>query len=166
MPRLSPDELGLLPDELAADGRVPATVLADRTGIPVRRVRDALAAMQANGSLVIRVDIARAFTPWPVYTWYFLRVPAAQAGDIGSRLARLEEVRMVASAVGDYNILMAAWLRSLGDIGRMEAAIEAKLPGAVIADRSVVLRTVEHAGHLLDPHGNATAADRVAPAES
>ncbi|MFI2229218.1 hypothetical protein [Nocardia testacea] len=73
---------------------------------------------------------------------------------------------MVASGVGDYNILMAAWLRSLGDIGRMEAAIEAKLPGAVIADRSVVLRTVEHAGHLLDPPGNATAADRVAPAES
>ena len=51
---------------------------------------------------------------------------------------------------------MAVWLRTLADIGRLKAMIEERLPGVTIADRSLVLRTIKHLGHLLDERGHAT----------
>jgi hypothetical protein len=75
---------------------------------------------------------------------------------VGPQLGRMEEVRLVVTAVGEYNVIMAVWLRTLQDVNRLEAVIESRLPGVTIADRSVVLRTVKHLGHILDERGQAT----------
>lgn len=155
-PRLSDEQYRTLKVMLAADGRVPAPTIADRLGISARRARDAIAALRADGQLVIRVDVARSYTPWPTYAWYFLRVPAPLVTKVGPALSRIEEVRLVVNAVGQYNVIMAVWLRTLADIGRLEAMIEERLPGVTIADRSLVLRTIKHLGHLLDERGHAT----------
>jgi hypothetical protein len=53
---------------------------------------------------------------------------------------------------------MAVWLRRLNDVQRLEAMLEDKIPGVVIVDRSVVLRTYKHVGHLLDARGCASGA--------
>jgi DNA-binding Lrp family transcriptional regulator len=155
-PRLNDDESQRLSDALSLNGLASVSHISQVTGISPRRVRDAIAALRASGQLAIRVDVARARTPWPVYAWYFLRVPAAMVAQVGPQLRRLEEVRLVATAVGEYNVIMAVWLRTLQDVGRLEAIIEERLPGVSIADRSVVLRTVKHLGHLLDARGYAT----------
>lgn len=154
--RMSAEQRSAIAAELAYDGRVGVTELATRLGMAPRRVRDAIAEMRESGRLAIRVDVARRYTPWPIYAWYFLRVPAAMAARIGAQLGRIEEVRLVANTVGEYNVIMAVWLRTLQDVGRMEAIIEERLPGVSIADRSVVLRTTKHLGHLLHPDGRAT----------
>lgn len=154
--RLSVEQRHAIAAELAYDGRVGTTALAARLGIAPRRVRDAIAEMRESGRLAIRVDVARHFTPWPIYAWYFLRVPAAMASRIGAQLGRIEEVRLVANTVGEYNVIMAVWLRTLQDVGRMEAILEERLPGVSIADRSVVLRTTKHLGHMLQPDGRAS----------
>lgn len=154
--RLSVEQRHAIAAELAYDGRVGTTALAARLGMAPRRVRDAIAEMRESGRLAIRVDVARHFTPWPIYAWYFLRVPAAMASRIGAQLGRIEEVRLVANTVGEYNVIMAVWLRTLQDVGRMEAIIEERLPGVSIADRSVVLRTTKHLGHMLNPDGRAS----------
>jgi hypothetical protein len=52
--------------------------------------------------------------------------------------------------------MLAVWLHTLDDVQRLEALIEAKLAGVQIADRSLVLRTVKHLGHLMDERGHAT----------
>ncbi|WP_374311578.1 Lrp/AsnC family transcriptional regulator [Microbacterium sp.] len=154
--RMSVEQRSAIAAELAYDGRVGVTELASRLGMAPRRVRDAIAEMRESGRLAIRVDVARRYTPWPIYAWYFLRVPAAIAGRIGEQLGRIEEVRLVANTVGEYNVIMAVWLRTLQDVGRMEAIIEERLPGVSIADRSVVLRTTKHLGHLLHADGRAS----------
>ncbi|MGW8484563.1 Lrp/AsnC family transcriptional regulator [Microbacterium sp. NPDC055903] len=154
--RLSPPQRRRLAAELSVDGRLGTTELARRVGAAPRRIRDAIAEQRASGRLAIRVDIARDQTPWPIYAWYFLRVPAAMVAHIGSQLGRMEEVRLVVNTVGEYNVIMAVWLRTLQDVGRLEAVLEERLPGITIADRSVVLRTTKHLGHLLDEHGRAT----------
>jgi len=154
--RMSVEQRSAILAELAHDGRVGVTELAARLGMAPRRIRDAIAEMRESGRLAIRVDVARRYTPWPIYAWYFLRVPAAMAAQIGAQLGRLEEVRLVATTVGEYNVIMAVWLRTLQDVGRMEAIIEERLPGVSIADRSVVLRTTKHLGHLLRSDGRAT----------
>jgi DNA-binding Lrp family transcriptional regulator len=154
--KISADQRRRLGSELTRDGRIGTTELARRVGMSPRRVRDAIAEMRASGQLAIRVDVARANTPWPIYAWYFLRVPAAMVERIGTQLGRIEEVRLVVKTVGEYNVIMAVWLRTLQDVGRLEAVIEERLPGVSIADRSVVLRTTKHLGHLLDAQGRAT----------
>jgi len=154
--RMSVDQRNAIAAELAYDGRVGITELASRLGMAPRRVRDAIAEMRESGRLAIRVDVARRYTPWPIYAWYFLRVPAAMASRIGAQLGRVEEVRLVANTVGEYNVIMAVWLRTLQDVRRMEAIIEERLPGVSIADRSVVLRTTKHLGHLLHADGRAS----------
>lgn len=154
--RLTPEQRRALAAELAYDGRAGVTELAKRLGMAPRRVRDAIAELRESGGLAIRVDIARDYTPWPIYAWYFLRVPAGTASQVGAQLGRLEEVRLVANTVGEYNVIMAVWLRTLQDVGRMEAVIEQRLPSVSIADRSVVLRTTKHLGHMLQPDGRAS----------
>ncbi|MFK4762981.1 Lrp/AsnC family transcriptional regulator [Microbacterium sp. ZW T5_45] len=154
--RLSVEQRRRLGAELSEDGRIGTTELARRVGVSPRRVRDAIAEMRASGRLAIRVDVARDQTPWPIYAWYFLKVPAAMVARIGTQLGRMEEVRLVVNTVGEYNVIMAVWLRTLQDVSRLEATIEERLPGVTIADRSVVLRTMKHLGHLLDRHGRVT----------
>jgi DNA-binding Lrp family transcriptional regulator len=155
-PRLTDEQDRLLKDVLAADGRTPASAIAERLGISPRQARDAVAALRASGQLVIRVDVARSCTPWPVYAWYFLHVPPSLVARVGPALSRMEAVRLVVTTIGRHNVIMAVWLRTLGDVGRLEAMLEERLPGVSIADRSLVLRTVKHMGHLLDADGHPT----------
>jgi DNA-binding Lrp family transcriptional regulator len=154
--RMTPEQRRRLSAELTHHGRMGTTELAKRVGMAPSRVRDAIAEMRASGRLAIRVDVARTHTPWPIYAWYFLRVPGAMVERIGVQLGRIEEVRLVVKTVGEYNVIMAVWLRTLQDVSRLEALIEERLPGVSIADRSVVLRTTKHLGHLLDANGRAT----------
>jgi len=156
--RLDAAQVRKLMRELSQDGRASATHLAEHLGTSPRTVRDAITDLRSSGRLVIRVDVARAYTAWPVYGWYFLRVPVGVVGRVGQQLGRLDEVRLVVNTVGGCNIIMAVWLRTLNDVAHLEAILEEKLPGVVIADRSVVLRTYKHLGHLLDARGFATGA--------
>ena len=150
------DERVAILQALSADARVGAAEIAPRLGVTPRRARQLLATVLDERALTLRVDVARGLTKWPISAWYFLHVPATQVTSVAPRLARLEEVRTVMTAVGEYNVMVSVWLRTLQDVQRLEAILEERLPGVQIADRSVVLRAVKHAGHLLDADGFAT----------
>lgn len=154
--RLNAEQRRRLAEELAYDGRARTSDLARRVGTSPGRVRDAIAQWRATGRLAIRVDIARRYTPWPIYAWYFLRVPASMTERVGVQLGRIKAVRLVVNTVGEYDVIMAVWVRTLQEVAGLEAVIEERLPGVSIADRSVVLRTTKHLGHLLDREGRAT----------
>ena len=110
----------------------------------------------AQGRLVVRTEVARAHSGWPVHAWYFLRVPAAVAERVGSALSRINEVRMAVSTIGPYNLVLSVWMKALADVQRLEAAIEEAVPGVSIADRSVVLRSLKKEGRYLRADGLAT----------
>jgi len=54
---------------------------------------------------------------------------------------------------GPYNLTFGAWLRSVDDVQPFETMIGTRIPGLVIADRSVTLWEIELGGHILDPDG-------------
>ncbi|MDN6325879.1 MAG: Lrp/AsnC family transcriptional regulator, partial [Corynebacterium sp.] len=137
-------------------GGAPTADIAAAAGITARKAREAVAALTSTDRYIIRVDVARARTPWPVSVWYFLQVSADKLAKVGPLLSRIDEVRLVVTATGEYNVIMAAWLRSLLDVNRLEAVLEERLPGVRIVDRSVVLRSLKHLGHVLDADGDAT----------
>ena len=141
---------------LGQNGRATVTSIARELGVGQRRAREALATLSAQGRLVVRTEVARAHSGWPVHAWYFLRVPAGVAERVGSAMTRLSEVRMAASTIGPYNLVLSVWMRALADVQRLEAAIEEGVPGVSIADRSVVLQSLKKEGRYLRTGGLAT----------
>ena len=138
---------------LRADGRASITEISQKLGISPPRAKSALDAALAQDRLVVRLEIARSLSPWPVNVWYFLRVPATQTEAVAGRLVGLGEVRLVATTGGLYSIVMSVWLRRLDDMTILERQLGEKLPMVEIMDRSVVLRTPKHVGIRLDPSG-------------
>jgi hypothetical protein len=57
--------------------------------------------------------------------------------------------------VGQHDLAVDVWTRTLDDVQRLEATIEEQLPGVQIVDRALVLRTVKLMGRLLDESGRA-----------
>ncbi|MDF2506471.1 MAG: hypothetical protein K0Q52_330 [Microbacterium sp.] len=141
---------------LGHDGRATVTSISRELGVGQRRVREAFATLSAQGRLVVRTEVARAHSGWPVHAWYFLRVPAAAAERVGSAMTRLSEVRMAVSTIGPYNLVLSVWMRALADVQRLEVAIEEGVPGVSIADRSVVLQSLKKEGRYLRTGGLAT----------
>lgn len=153
---LDPQFQAALTTAMWRDGRISAAELSRRLDIAPRRVRDGLAHLLDSGRLVLRTDVAQHITAWPVTAWYFLRVPANQVDIVSRKLAGLDEVRLVTSTLGRHNVIMTVWLHDLDDVHRLEAAIESRLPGVSIEDRSLTLRRAKVVGRLLDNEGRAT----------
>ncbi len=141
---------------LKADGRASVADIAARLDISPAKAKNAVATLVAHQRLVLRLEIARPYTPWPVSVWYFMRVPATKVEAVAGRLTGLEEVRLVTTTGGMYSILMAVWLRRIEDMTVLERQLGERLPFAEIMDRSIVLRTPKHVGHRLDPTGKRT----------
>jgi len=142
--------------ELARNGRVSATELADILDVRPRRARELIAEVIGTGRLRFRTEVARRHSGYPLCTWYFLRTPASQRDIAAQRIATLQQARAVVAVVGQYDLAIDVWTRTMDDVQRLEATIEERLRGVQIVDRAVVLRTVKIMGRLLDDAGLAT----------
>lgn len=138
---------------LRGDARASIGTIASELGISQARARSVLATSLAKQSVVIRSEVARPYSGWPVYVWFFMRVPATQVGSVAGKLVGLDEVRLVTTTVGNYSLVVAVWLRRIEDITLLERHLGERLPFAEIVDRSIVLRTPKHLGIRLDASG-------------
>ncbi|RGE23243.1 Lrp/AsnC family transcriptional regulator [Leucobacter sp. wl10] len=143
-------------DAVWEDGRIPVSVMAERSGISPQRISDGLATMRHDDVLRFRTDIARRATDWPVYAWYFIEAPSTVIEAARSTITSVPEVRLAFTSASRYNLVLAVWLRRLSDVNRFELALERALAGVRIADRAVVLRTTRHMNRLLGPDTRAT----------
>lgn len=153
LPKLDHGTAARLREVLARDPRITVTALAAELGVTQPRASGLLASALASGEVVLRTEIARPFSGWPVYAWYFLDVDPLQRAAAVQRLTRLSESRLVASVVGGYDIALAVWLRSIDDVARIETWFAEHVPGVRVADRSVVLRTPYHLRKRIDAEG-------------
>ncbi len=138
---------------LTQDGRMPSSEIAERAGVSVRKAREIVDRLIGTGQVILRTEMARRLSGWPVYAWYFLRVPPATLAKAIPRLNRLQETRTIMITAGPHNVMMAVWMRELADVAKLEAAIEEQINGVQIGDRSIVLRTVKLVGAVLDSDG-------------
>ncbi|MEJ8277550.1 Lrp/AsnC family transcriptional regulator [Pseudonocardia spirodelae] len=145
-----------LVQELGADGRASAAVLAQRAGRPASTVRRQLAALVRSRSLVFRCEIAQLLTRWPICVTWWIGLPTAGVEDAVRRVRTDPRVRLCLSLTGPENLLITAWTHSLGELVGMQSALERDLPDARIADTSVILRTRKRMGWLLHPDGRCT----------
>ncbi|MDQ4213333.1 Lrp/AsnC family transcriptional regulator [Microbacterium capsulatum] len=149
--------------ELAVDGRATAAAIGERWSVSPQRVVDAIATLRRSGELRLRTDIARRWSDWPVYAWYFIEAPASIVEQLRTELGRVPQIRLAALTASRYNLMLAVWVRDLAAIHTFEVAFERAAPGARIQDRSLVMRIVKHMGRILDENGQATG--RIVPYE-
>ncbi|WP_309066466.1 Lrp/AsnC family transcriptional regulator [Microbacterium sp.] len=148
----------ILAYELSIDGRATAASISKRWGVSAQRVTDAIAVLRRSGELRLRTDIARRWSEWPVYAWYFIEAPASIMHDLREGLKKVQQIRLAALTASRYNLVLAVWVRDLPGIHAFEVAFERAAPAARIQDRSLVLRIAKHMGRILDDSGQATGA--------
>jgi DNA-binding Lrp family transcriptional regulator len=138
---------------LLMDGRASVADLARSLRISPTRAKTALANVLGSQRVVVRLELARTSSPWPVCVWYFLSAPASKVDIVAASLAGLNEARLVVTTGGTHSIAMAVWLRGVEDMAVLERQLGEQLPYVEIADRSIVLRTPKHMGKRLDTDG-------------
>lgn len=150
--RASEEEQSQLFDILSREPRITVSALAAALGVTPARAGALLSHELSTGRLVVRTEIARPYSGWPVYAWYFLRLEGRKEA-IAQRLSHLREARLVASTIGSYDIALAVWLRSIDDVQRLEGYLAEQFPGVSVVDRSIVLRTPHHLHRTIDVSG-------------
>jgi DNA-binding Lrp family transcriptional regulator len=138
------------------DGRTPAADIAARTARSGSTVRRRLNEMIDGGLLSLRCEVAQPITGWPVAATFWARVPPDELHRTAATLTELPEVRLCAATTGADNLVMTLWLRSLGDVQRLEAELAGKLPALTLTDRAVTLHAAKRMGCLLDETGRIT----------
>ena len=104
--RAGEEEQSQLFDILSREPRVTVSALAAALGVTPARAGALLSHELSTGRLVVRTEIARPYSGWPVYAWYFLRLEGRKEA-IAQRLSHLREARLVASTIGSYDIAEA-----------------------------------------------------------
>ncbi|MFG3318570.1 Lrp/AsnC family transcriptional regulator [Streptomyces sp. NPDC048171] len=145
---------------LGSDGRMPMTELARATGVSAPTVRRRLRALLSGGRLSLRCTLARPLTEFPVSAVYFGAVPAENLDAAVQALRTLPGLRMCSITAGTHNLILDIWVRSLTEVHTTEALLNSRLAqlGLRITERAVVLRTLKHAGRLLDRRGHSVGA--------
>ena len=72
--RAGEEEQSQLFDILSREPRVTVSALAAALGVTPARAGALLSHELSTGRLVVRTEIARPYSGWPVYAWYFLRL--------------------------------------------------------------------------------------------
>ncbi len=154
-PRAFSDAQRELARELAVDPRASVADLATRLGVSRATAHRRLAGLLA-GNPIMRVELARPLTPWPVSAAFFLRCPADKIDLTAQALSKVREVRAVMVTLGPHNLFVAAWVRSVSQVYLLEAQLAARMPHVQITDRSFVTRPVKLMGQLLNEDGMRT----------
>lgn len=140
---------------LHEDGRMPANRVALRAGISEASARRRIGRLLANQLVRLRCEVAQSVSGTPVTAVLRLRAAPDRLDATARQLAVLRETRMCCALTGPDNLLLMAWLPTLGDLPRFESALAERMPGLDIADRAICLRTLRQMGRLLDGAGRA-----------
>lgn len=138
---------------LTPDGRASYEQLGRAMGVSASTARRRVDEALGSGALLMRCEIARSYSGWPVCAWYLARARAEALAPGAAALAGLPEVRAVITSAGPMNLLVGVWLRALEQVPRLEALVEGRFSGIEVVERCVVIRPVKQAGHLLREDG-------------
>ncbi len=109
------DAEGLL-GHLAEDARLPAAVLAARTGLPESTVRRRLARLAAGGLLRTMVAVDPRRLGFAIDANVLMRVPPGRLDSAGRALAAHPAVHGALATTGEANLHVAVWFRDLEEL--------------------------------------------------
>ncbi|MGW2649054.1 AsnC family transcriptional regulator [Streptomyces sp. NPDC001393] len=140
---------------LSADGRASYAALAEAAAVSEPTLRRRLRRLLDTGRVAVRCDVAWEAAGWPVPTVVALRVPADRLDETARALSARPDTRLVATCVGEADLLVSAWLPSLADTHPFGRMLAEQFPGVRVVRWLTGLRAVKRMGQLLDERGRA-----------
>ncbi|GAB2732473.1 AsnC family transcriptional regulator [Sinomonas soli] len=132
---------------LQRDGRITAAEVARLLGLSHATARRRLARVLSSDAVSLRCDMAQAASGYPITVQWFARLPAADHAAAAQRLAaQTSRLRLVASATGPRNFLVAMWLPSVNDILAAERTLTSAVPGLEIGESAILTRPHKRLG--------------------
>lgn len=128
---------------LQEDGRRSNVEIARRIGVAEATVRKRLERLLAEGVIQIVAIPDPAKVGFPTSTVIGLQVDLGKVGEIGDRLAQMEEVRSVKYTTGEYDIVVEALFQSDEQLLEFLTNELASIPGVRRAATSHVLKVVK-----------------------
>ncbi|MGC9320193.1 MAG: Lrp/AsnC family transcriptional regulator [Armatimonadota bacterium] len=139
---------------LTGEGRLPDEEIAERLGVTAEQVRDAVGAMESDGTILgyralvdwSRTDVERVFA--------FILVEGTPEHGVGfdrlaEHVARFDEVHSLHLTSGTADLTVVVEGRDFRDIARFVAEKLAPSPGVSGTATSFVLKTYKLEGRLL-----------------
>lgn len=120
------------------DGRATVNHIASEIGASINTVKKHLHHLLKGKNLILRCDMARAVSGWPVTVRFLGVIPLQKQAHIVERLKKIAEIRSCLILVGPNNVMLNVWLKSYSDISKFEAYLTKTLPELEIRDRSVI----------------------------
>jgi DNA-binding Lrp family transcriptional regulator len=142
----------------SADGRRSVAELAELTGTSPSTVRRRLDRVMRERVVSFRCEVSNALSGWPISATFWVSVAADTLEPTARALAGVPQVRLCVAVTGSSNLIVTLWLRSLGDLQRLEALLADRFPGLVVNDRAVALRIPKRIGWRLDEAGRSLCA--------
>jgi DNA-binding Lrp family transcriptional regulator len=138
---------------LHEDGRMSYAELTERAGISEPTARRRVKRLLAHRLLRLRCEMAQSLSGWPDSAVLWASVAPQHLEATARSLTALPDMRLCCALTGERNLLLMVWLRSLGDLPRLEATITERSRHLTIVDRAACLHTVKQMGRLLDSEG-------------
>ncbi|KHK99791.1 hypothetical protein LK09_00070 [Microbacterium mangrovi] len=146
-----------LVDALTHDGRTSWEQLGAVLGRSAQTARRHTDALLGRGILTLRCDRARRFDSSRREASYLVSVPAPRLEEAARFFADQASCRLSAEVIGRVNLVATLWVRDLAELQRIEANLAARVPEAVVRERTLSFRTDKRLGHVLDAAGRTTA---------
>ena len=146
---------------LSHDARASYKALGTLVGASPATVRRRLQRLLGDGAYTARCEVSRRISGSPIEVTVWLEAPSTTVAVTGALLAELDQARLCAAVVGGSNLVLVAWLRSLGELQALEIEIARIAPSANVVKRAVTLRHLKLITRVLDDE----LAGRVVPAD-
>lgn len=140
---------------LFTDGRASYAALAEAAAVSEPTLRRRLRRLMDAGRVAVRCDVAWEAAGWPVQTILALRVPVDRLEETARALTARPETRLVATCVGEADLVVTAWLPSLADAHPFATMLAERFPEVRVVRWLTGLRVVKRMGRPLDERGRA-----------
>jgi DNA-binding Lrp family transcriptional regulator len=148
---------------LARNGRASYAELAAAAGVSPATARRRVERLLASGTVLLRTEVSAPLVGWPVSVVFSADAPAGRLDALAAAVGRIRQVRLCATLAGAPSLIIIAWLHTVEEVHRFELALLDAVPGLVVVDRLVVLRSLKRMGRLLDESGRAVGVVPLAP---
>lgn len=135
------DDSRALAQAFIRDPRARIARLAEELGRHEATVRRQLSALLNSGAITIRCEIAFDLSGWPIERSWFLRVPDGGIAALTAVAREYRGLRLVALTVGDANIVITAFSRTLEESVAFETQLLGSSVGVSITESVLHLRT-------------------------
>lgn len=155
-PTIIPDTFWPMLRVLMHDGRATASEIAQATGQHPSTTGRALKTALETGMVTLRCELASQYTGYPLTVQWFARIPAGSQEAAAAFLMEHRTLRLCASTTGAANFTFMMQLRTPADIATLEAKFAERIPGVVIVESCVGIRSFKRMGWMLDSQGRPT----------